>query len=166
MRFKMRQFNNATVTEDIEGIAERDGTGAGIIHYTAPTPLVRSMPPGTLFPTEYTKRLLDRMMQGALSYQSLVFDGSTTEGVYFVSTFFGTATEHERPTKAGAIRETVWPSRTAYFKPGAHDDAEPVFEVGGLMSAGAVAHWFDLDYGSFSVRARLTSFERLPDPTC
>ena len=169
MRFQSSQFANGGVIESIEGEASlsTDG-GAGSVIYSKPNSAVATLPRGTLFPSEYSRRMMTRMRAGESGYSALLFDGSTSEGTYEVSTVFATPRRHAPPGAAardGAADEQVWPVRMAYF-PLQGGDVEPDFEVGVLINALGVAHHYDIDYGNFAVRAVLERYEEIAAPDC
>ncbi|MGD9538173.1 MAG: DUF1849 family protein [Alphaproteobacteria bacterium] len=165
MSFRMRQIAEGVVTEELEGVAELAADGSGVARFSSPEQAEIALPPGTLLPTEYTRYALAAMIAGKPLYSGTLFDGSTADGAYHVTTFFGAQTSRPVPGGKPGEEEPFWNSRAGYFEAGS-GDAEPLFEVGSLVNAGGIAAWFDLDYGNFSVRAALAEYERLPDPSC
>ncbi len=164
MSFKLRQTVDGVVTEELEGVAELDAAG-GVAHFAGPDRKDVALPAGTMFPSTYTRRALATMIAGEALFAGFLFDGSTADGAYHVTTFFGPPDNRPVPRGKPGEVEAFWPNRAGYFQAGS-DDAEPLFEVGSMVNAGGVAEWFDLDYGSFAVRASLTEIERLPEPRC
>jgi hypothetical protein len=165
MRFKLQQVADGAVTERLEGVAELKGDGSGTAHFSTPERTEVALPVGTLFPTAYTRQALAAMVAGELQFSAYLFDGSTADGAYRVSTFYGAPTPRPKPGGKPNESEPFWANRAGYFQIDA-GEAEPLFEVGSLVNASGVAEWFDLDYGSFAVRARLEEFEALPEPKC
>jgi len=165
MRFKLRQIADGVVSEDLEGVAELSANGDGVVHFVVPERRDLKLPPGTMFPSTYSRRALSAMLAGNSEFIGYLFDGSTSDGAFHVSTFYGQPSE--RPKLGGKPDETerFWTNRAGYFAT-EPSDAEPIFEVGSLVNAGGVAAWFDLDYGSFTVRASLQEYETLPEPSC
>lgn len=165
LRFAMKHSSDGAIVEVLEGTAELGDDGGKAI-FTKPPGLELSLPPRTMFPTGYWLKLLKRLDSGKGGLDAPVFDGSTSDGAYQVTTFLGRAESRVRPggDADNPITETVWPVHMAYFslEPG---DGEPLFEIGEAINAGGVAHVFDLDYGWFSVRADLQRLEILPAPT-
>jgi len=165
MRFKMRQFADGVISEDLEGVAELMPDGTGVAHFGTPERRDFKLPAGTMFPSTYSQRALAAMAAGKTNFEGFLFDGSSADGAFHVSTFFGAPVERPKPGSKSNETERFWTNRAGYFalEP---NDAEPMFEVGSLVNAGGVAAWFDLDYGSFVVRATLSEFEALPEPRC
>ncbi len=181
LRFQSSQFANGSVIERIAGEASLSvAGGAGSVVYSKPNSAVAALPKGTLFPSEYSRRMMARMRAGESGYSALMFDGSTSEGTYEVSTVFAAPRMHALPgasdgdgagagagaaTGDEAAGEEVWPVRMAYF-PLHGGDVEPDFEVGVLLNALGVAHHYDIDYGNFAVRAVLERYEEIAAPDC
>lgn len=165
-RYQLRHMFDGQISEEIAAEVELSEQG-GVARFTEPTRVEIDLPAGTLFPTSYSINLLERMTAGASYYAGAVFDGSTVGGPYEVTTFI--ARPHEGPLPGAAVddtaRERYWPIRMAYFLLDG-DEAEPVTEIGALMNAGGVSRTFDLDYGSYSVRAELQDYQALPEPIC
>ena len=165
MHFKMRQFADGVISEDLEGVAELMPDGSGVAHFATPERRDFKLPVGTMFPSTYSQRALAAMAAGRTNFEGYLFDGSSADGAFQVSTFFGTPVERPKPGSKSDETEQFWTNRAGYFAL-EDNDAEPMFEVGSLVNAGGVAAWFDLDYGSFVVRATLSEFEALPKPRC
>lgn len=165
MRFKMRQITDGVVSEDLEGVAELETNGMGVAHFATPERRDVKLPAGTMFPSTYSRQALAAMAAGKPSFIALLFDGSTADGAFHVSTFYGPPSERPKPGAKSGETERFWTNRAGYFATDP-SDAEPIFEVGSMVNAGGVAAWFDLDYGSFVVRASLSEYEALPKPKC
>ncbi len=164
MGFKLRQMADGAVTQELEGVATL-GPEGGAVHFSVPERKDVQLPAGTMFPSTYTRRALAAMVAGQTRHTGVLFDGSTMDGAYQVATFFGLVENRPIPGgKTGEI-EAFWATRAGYFQM-TGGDAEPVFEVGSMVNAGGMAEWFDLDYGTFAVRANLKEIERLPEPKC
>jgi len=176
LRFHASHFSNGVVVDHVAGEASLSGPdGAGSVIYTEPRGLVMALPKGTVFPSEYSRRMMARMSAGAGGYAALMFDGSSVDGTYNVTTFFAAPRMRALPGTAavdrgavadrGAAKEKVWPIRMAYF-PLLGGVVEPDFEVGALINNRGVAHRYDIDYGNFAVRAELESYQEISPPDC
>ena len=169
LRFHASHFADGVMVEIVEGEASLSGTdGAGSAVYSKPRRYTVALPNGTLFPSEYSRRMMARMSAGASGYSALMFDGSSVKGTFEVTTFFAAPQMRLPPGAAAgeaAAREKVWPIRMAYF-PLLGGDVEPDVEVGALINGRGVAHHFDIDYGNFAVRAVLQNYEEIAAPDC
>ncbi len=166
MRFALQRTSDDAAIEEIVGEAALDDSG-GEARFVKPTEARLALPRGTLFPTDYAHRVLRRLTAGESRFRAPVFDGSTVEGAYDVTTFFGRPRRRPPPALApgSGIDDLVWPLRSAYFMYG-QSDPEPLFEIGELVNAGGIAHSVELDYGRYTVRAELARFEAVPAPAC
>ncbi len=169
LRFHASHYANGGVIDNIAGEASLSASGgAGLVVYSKPDAHTAALPHGTVFPSEYSRRMMARMRAGESGYTALMFDGSSIEGTYEVSTIFAAPRMHALPgASAGdaAASEKVWPIRMAYF-PLQGGDVEPDFEVGALINGQGVAHRYDIDYGNFAVRAVLQNYEEIAAPDC
>jgi hypothetical protein len=176
LRFHASHISDGVVVDNVAGEARLSGPdGRGTVKYSAPKGVAVALPEGTVFPSEYSRRMMARMTEGADGYSALMFDGSSIEGTYDVTTFFAAPRLRALPGAgdgAGAVegggaaaKEKVWPIRMAYF-PLQGGDVEPDFEVGALINGKGVAHRYDIDYGNFAVRAELEKYEELSPPDC
>jgi len=172
LRFHASHMSDGVVIDNVAGEAHLSSAGGrGTVKYSAPKGMAVALPEGTLFPSEYSRRMMARMNEGAKGYSALMFDGSSIEGTYDVTTFFAAPRQRALPGAgdeaggAAAEKEKVWPIRMAYF-PLQGGDVEPDFEVGALINGQGVAHRYDIDYGNFAVRAELERYEELSPPDC
>jgi hypothetical protein len=169
LRFQSSHIANGGVIDRIEGEARLTTLGgAGSVVYSKPRAFMEALLEGTVFPSEYSRRMMARMRAGESGYSALMFDGSNIEGTYEVSTIFAAPRMHAPPGTSAADAtpgEQVWPIRMAYFflRGG---DVEPEFEVGALINGQGVAHHYEIDYGNFAVRAVLEKYEEIAAPEC
>jgi len=166
LRFAMKHTSDGATIEVLEGTAELTADGGKAV-FAQPPGLELDLPPGTMFPTAYWLEVLERLGTDTTGFDAPVFDGSTADGAYHVSSFLGRSEQRIRPggDADDTTLETVWPVRMAYF-PLELGDVEPLFEIGETINAGGIAHEFELDYGWFTVQATLQRLERLPAPDC
>ncbi len=176
LHFHASHISDGVIIDNVVGEAHLTAPdGRGTVKYSKPKGLAVALPEGTVFPSEYSRRMMARMNEGADGYSALMFDGSSIEGTYDVTTFFAAPRMRALPgagddvddgiVGAAAVEEKVWPVRMAYF-PLLGGDAEPDFEVGALINERGVAHRYDIDYGNFAVRAELEKYEELSPPDC
>ncbi len=171
LRFHAKHFSDGVIIDNVAGEARLSGPdGRGTVKYTQPKGFAVALPEGTVFPSEYSRRMMARMSAGERGYSALMFDGSSIEGTYDVTTFFAAPRMRALPGAGDAVAETakkeqVWPIRMAYF-PLFGGDVEPDFEVGALINGRGVAHRYDIDYGNFAVRAELEKYEEISPPDC
>lgn len=121
----------------------------------------------TVFPLKHLVQLIQQAKAGNRVYQSHLFiGGETDDAQYFTSTLIGNAKTIAPMIDLGALsEENLWPLRVAYFKPDA-SDAEPEYEIEFLIQTNGIIRSYIVDYGDFSMRAMMESFEPLEAKTC
>lgn len=125
------------------------------------------LPSDTLFPQEHLITLLQQAETGNRVYQIHLFIGGKTEDAqYFTSTLIGNPKEIASDIDMGDLSDsTLWPFRIAYFDPQAND-AEPEYEIEFLVQSNGIIRSYVVDYGDFSMRAMLESFQPKAPESC
>lgn len=167
-RFTNRNLRNGKLHEDLRGSAHLGAKGeGGKAIFTRPKAKSFKLPPGTLFPARHMIELIERARLGDKWIFRTVFDGASFDGALEVNAVIG------RKVKAAAkkdkvdplIRRASWPLRLAFFS-AKTSKSEPDYELGVRLYDNGVAEDFVLDYGDFTVRAKLEKIEALPKPSC
>ena len=172
-RFRVRSTRDGTVNEEIDGTADLDGKGkGGIAKFTLPEAKSLPLPPGTLFPTEHTLRMIELAQHGEHLAERTLFDGTGTDQTFAVSAIIGKAAQGPNsgaPDLPGINRlllaATSWPMQMAFFPDGS-DDPEPDYEVGVRYYQNGVADEVLQSFGNFSLKGTLEKLEALPKPDC
>jgi EipB-like len=166
LRFNVRSFDGPRMQEEFRGLARLEAPGAkGTARYSLPEGDVVELPAGTIFPTEHVADLVEAAQAGERVVSRQVFDGSGENALTRATAIIG------RPEAVrlagGAGEERRWPVGIAYFGEGkAEDDALPQFEISFDLSEGGVLHDVKLDYGEFTLDARLEKLETFDRPDC
>ncbi|MBX6320922.1 MAG: cell envelope integrity EipB family protein [Rhodospirillaceae bacterium] len=166
-RFFGHRRENGEDASEVRGDATLDGPGqGGVAHYTQPEDKTLALPPGTLFPTAHSLRLLDRAEAGASLVYAQVFDGSDEKGLYDVSAVIVPRAARE-PGDASGEDDGIarWGVALAFYAVGS-PAAEPEHEQFVDLRSDGVSEDLRFDYGSFAVHAKLVKLERLPPPSC
>ncbi|MBI1774849.1 MAG: cell envelope integrity EipB family protein [Proteobacteria bacterium] len=170
-RFFVRKLRDGDVTDELRGRASLSGPGeAGSAAFTQPEQQEIPLPAGAIFPTEHTIEIIRAAEAGKRFLSRSVFDGGELEGPSEITAAIGgrlpaAAPDAVAPAKAEPFKRPSWPVRLAYYKQGSNG-SEPDYEVGMRLHDNGVADGLALDYGDFSVKARLTEIEALPRPSC
>jgi hypothetical protein len=166
LRFNVRSFDGLRMQEEFRGLAKLDAPGAkGTARYSLPEDDVVELPAGTIFPTEHVADLVEAAQGGERVVSRQVFDGSGENALTRATAVIGKP-EAVR-LAGGAAEERRWPVSIAYFGEGkAADDALPQFEISFDLSEGGVLHDVKLDYGEFTLDARLEKLETFDQPDC
>ncbi len=163
LRFQVRTFEDGKEKEAVSGAAALTGPGGkGEVQYTQPKASRVELPPGTLFPTEHVRHLINTARSGAQLVNNYVFDGSGPDALNLVSAVIGQAVQAVRDD---GTSEQRWPVHLAYYAVGTAD-ALPQFQIRFNLSEIGVLHDIVLDYGEFALKGQLEKLERLTEPKC
>jgi len=167
-RFNQRQTRNGEVDQEIRGEARLDGPGkGGVAEFTKPQTHTLKLAPGVLFPSAHTILLIDKAGEGKAFVSRQVFDGATDENAVQVSAVIGTKIVPEpasaKPTPL--LERPGWQVRLAFFPADAHAE-EPDYELGMRLLDNGVSRDMVIDYGDYSIRAKLDDIEALGKPSC
>ncbi|MCH9053865.1 MAG: cell envelope integrity EipB family protein [Proteobacteria bacterium] len=168
-RFTVRNLRNGKVSEDLGGKATLAGKGkAGTAVFERPKGKIFPLPKGSIFPTEHVVQLIERAEAGEKRLFRVVFDGASLDGPLEINAIIGSLIEGKKDAKDAEEALTSRPSwrmRLAFFPVKARDST-PDYELGVRLFDNGVAEDFVLDYGDFTVLAKLEKIEALPKPSC
>ena len=165
IRFNTKNAINGEVSESFSGRAELTGKGrTGQIIFNDPDMPDIELEAGTVFPTEHFFEIINAAISGKKSVSRRIYDGSGPDGVYdtvAVMSRDGTTAEVEGNELLADV--SSWRVRLAYFTP--NDQAGvPDYEIGFRLYQNGVASDLLLDYGDFSMTAKLSRLDYLPNP--
>ncbi len=163
-RFEQRTMRDGKTIGEFSGRAVIGGVKGGVAYYTKPEKREVPLPPGTLFPTMHTVRLIDHARAGDRNFLSIVFDGSNFDNPNLVNAFI-VPSEKLPGLIENSDLETVWPIRLAFFSL-AHVAMEPDVEIGVLLQGDGIVREVEFDYGRSRVRGELEQFEIFPPLAC
>jgi hypothetical protein len=167
-RFNQRETRNGQLDREIRGVAKLDGPGkGGVAVFTKPRAQTLKLGPGVLFPSAHTILLIDEAKAGAVFVTRHVFDGATDENAVQVSAVIGTKlTADPVSAKLSPLLEKPgWRIRLAFFPVDAKAE-QPDYELGMDLLDNGVSRDMVIDYGDYSIRARLDDIEPLGKPNC
>lgn len=163
--FEARTFENRELTEELAGKATLRESGPGETRYTRPETVTEALPKGTVFPIRHLELIIEAARKNEKSVRHTVFDGSTKDNPYEVSTFIGAEGEGNGKNIEALTGVTYWPVRLAYFKVGAMSLA-PEFEMSANVFENGVVGNMIYDYGSFAIDVTLEELDVLEKPKC
>jgi len=169
-RFNERKMKNGEVDEEVRGEAQLAGAGqGGSATFSRPKQETVDLPPGTLFPTAHTLRIIERAAAGEQFVSEQVFDGASEETDVQVSAFVGqeqlASANSDNGPKSPLLDKRSWRIRLAFFSADQQSD-RPEYELGMRLYENGVSRDMTLDYGDFAVKAKLDEIEALPKPNC
>jgi hypothetical protein len=167
-RFNQRQSRNGELDQDIRGEAKLDGPGkGGGVEFIKPKPQTLKLEPGVLFPSAHTILLIDKAHEGENFLSRQVFDGATDENAVQVSAAIGVKiTADPAAVKLSPLLQRPgWRVRLAFFPVDASVE-RPDYELGMRLLDNGVSQDMLIDYGEYSIRAKLDDIEPLARPNC
>jgi hypothetical protein len=175
-RFNQKETRNGTVDEEIRGSAQLDGPGkGGSITFEKPQPQTIKLPAGALFPSAHTILLIQKAQAGENFVSRQVFDGATVEGAVLVSAVIGPKIEPKvkaEPTAANdpvlddpVLQRPGWRVRLAFF-PADTKAEKPDYELGMMLIDNGISRDMVIDYGDYTIKAKLNKIQALGKPHC
>jgi len=167
-RFNQRETRNGELDQEIRGEARLDGPGkGGVAIFTKPQPQTFKLAPGVLFPSAHTILLIDKAEEGRRFVTRHVFDGATDENAVQVSAVIANkVTADPVSAKLSPLLDRPgWRIRLAFFPVDANAE-EPDYELGMDLLDDGVSRDMVIDYGDYSIRAKLDDIEALGKPSC
>jgi hypothetical protein len=169
-RFNQKETRNGAVDEEIRGSAQLDGPGkGGTITFEKPQPQTMKLPPGALFPSAHTILILEKAQAGENFLSRQVFDGATVDGAVLVSAVVGAKVEpdmtDEKTKQNPILQHTGFRVRLAFFPADAAAE-KPDYELGMLLLDNGVSRDMVIDYGDYTIKAKLNKIEALGKPHC
>lgn len=167
-RFNQKETRSGGTDQEIRGEAKLEGAGkAGTVEFDKPETKSLKLPAGVLFPSAHTIYLIDRAQAGENFVSKQIFDGATAEGAVLVSAVIGAKVEPdpELAKKSPLLNRPGWRVRLAFF-PADQKAEKPDYELGMVLLDNGVSRDMVIDYGEYSIRAKLDDIEALPKPGC
>jgi len=167
-RFNQKETRNGSVDDEIRGEAKLDGpVKGGTADFEKPKPQSMPLPSETLFPSAHTIMLIQKAMAGENFVSRQVFDGATVDGAVLVSAVIGPRIEPdpEAAKKSPLLNRPGWRVRLAFF-PADQKAEKPDYELGMLLLDNGVSRDMVIDYGEYTIRAKLDDIEALGKPHC
>lgn len=191
-RFNQKETRNGTVDEEIRGAAQLDGPGkGGTVTFEKPQAQTMKLPAGTMFPSAHTILLIQHAEAGDNFVSRQVFDGATVEGAVLVSAVIGPKIEPKPNAEADAkadanatpradaksaqtpdpslgnavLQRPGWKVRLAFF-PADQSAEKPDYELGMLLLDNGISRDMVIDYGDYTIKAKLAKIEALGKPHC
>ncbi len=169
-RFENKNIINGTEDSAIQGEAQRNEKGLAVT-LTKPSAQNITLDNAALFPTQHMKQVLKSAREGKNLFEAPIFDGSgKADSAGDTLTLIGkgiTDTPDDleqvaRDAKLENIRH--WPITISYFdKTAAVTEQTPKFVFKADIYENGITRNLNLNYGTFSVQAKLVGLELLPD---
>jgi hypothetical protein len=125
------------------------------------------LPKDIYFPMRHMEAVLSAADQGKPILAATVFFGGEYEDALMkTNTVVGNWQEQSPNIDFGTLSaKGYWPVQVAYFKHSAMN-GEPEYEISFRVQPNGVVRQYVIDYGDFSIAAKLTRVDGIDDPVC
>ena len=170
-----RHFVDSSLDSESKVTASKDAEGRAHGAVDKPQPQGFELEKGTIFPVMHLHKLLEAAGQGKLLDKSSVFDGTEGSKSYTATTVIGRSREKGEQrtrllTNEAEQLKTVraWPAVISYYDQGQgqNNDGLPSYEVAVEMFENGVSGDMAIDYGDYSLDAKLAKLELKPYGVC
>ncbi|MEM6670233.1 MAG: DUF1849 family protein [Pseudomonadota bacterium] len=156
-RYSSKLIVNGSEVDATEGTG-LGGDGARQADIRKPEAAELALPPGALFPLEFSTKMIGAALMGDGSFEAPYFDGDSDNPTVLVSAQFLNET-----TGPNTLQENgrSWLTTLAFYN--LETSAEqPIYQSSLRLYENGVADQMLLNYGDFSIRAELGDLELLP----
>ena len=166
LRFSLTQVTQGAVRSRVAGQAELTADGSGVARYSEPEVKELPIPSGTLLPNTHTIAALNAARAGQRLLVAPIFDGTTADGAQQTTTVLS-PWQGPQPVPEAPSLSTLGSSRMriAFFEPDGEQAGgarTPSYEVSLRYFENGVADDMIMDFGDFTVRAKLMKLEDAP----
>ena len=156
-------FESAT---DFGGFAEIK-SGGGDAYFSMADEVAVALPADTYFPMRHLNAIIDSAENGKTMLAASVFTGAKPDDALLsTNTVIGGWRGEEAAIQMGKFgQDGYWPVQIAYFKPAA-TAAAPEYEIQYSMQPNGVIRRYIIDYGDFTIVAKLLKLESVETPVC
>ena len=119
-----------------------------------------------LFPTEHLKILLENAKKNVSFHTAKVFFGSDKNNlVKVVSAFIGKKVDSDISIENNLLKKQVWPIQLSFYDLN-QKNPNPKTKVIAYVDESGIAHSYSVDYGSYKMKGKLTSIEKVNKLKC
>ena len=166
LRFSLTHMTQGAIKSRVAGQAELTPDGSGVARYSEPEVKELPIPPGTLLPNTHTLAALNAARAGQRLLVAPIFDGTTADGAQQTTTVLS-PWQGPQPVPEAPSLSTLGSSRMriAFFEPDGEQAGgarTPSYEVSLRYFENGVADDMIMDFGDFTVRAKLMKLEDAP----
>ena len=177
-RFHIETRANDKDAEIVDGLAERNASGAISVKLQQPTEKTLTLDSNVVFPTEQVQRIIEAARQGKQVLELSVYDGSDTgDKVYSTLSVIGQPISGDsKPatpdvaTDSDALKSTPrWPVTVSYFDKAKQSDVSeqtPVYVMSFELYENGVSRSLVLDYNDFVLAGAISTFSAKDTKPC
>lgn len=164
--FEISENSSFEAAKDFGGFAEIK-TGGGDAYFSMADEVAVALPADTYFPMRHLNAIIDSAENGKTMLAASVFTGAKPDDALLsTNTVIGGWRGEVAAIQMGEFgQDGYWPVQVAYFKPAA-TAAAPEYEIQYSMQPNGVIRRYVIDYGDFTIIAKLLKLESVETPTC
>ena len=164
--FEISENSSFESAKDFGGFAEIK-SGGGDAYFSMADTMAVALPADTYFPMRHLNAIIDSAEKGKTMLAASVFTGAQPDDALLsTNTVIGGWRGEEAAIQMGKFgQDGYWPVQIAYFKPAA-TAAAPEYEIQYSMQPNGVIRRYVIDYGEFTIIAKLLKLESVEMPTC
>ncbi len=164
--FNIMEESSFEGRKDFGGFVEIASGEDGNAYFTMEPDSAIKLPPGTVFPMQHVRNILDHAEAGKKIIGATVFTGAEPDSALMRTSTVVGGWRDEPATGLGELAEEgYWQINVAYFKPSS-TSAEPEYEIQFSMQANGLVREYEINYGDFSIMANLKSVEPVESVSC
>ena len=119
-----------------------------------------------LFPTEHLEILLENAKKNINFSTAKVFFGSDRDNlVKIVSSFIGKKINTDISIENDLLKKQVWPIQLSFYDLD-QKSPDPKTRVIAYVDESGIAHGYTVDYGSYKMKGKLISIEKVSELKC
>ena len=164
--FEISEQSSFQAKKDFNGYANVT-SDAGNAYFSIADDSPMKLPADTYFPMRHLNAIIDGAKKGKTILAASVFTGADPDDALLATnTVIGSWKIEAPAARLGQFgQKGYWPVQTAYFKPAAKA-AEPEYEINYSIQSNGVVRRYVIDYGDFTIIAKLIKLEALDPPEC
>jgi len=169
LKFEIDSQNSGNADAPIAGSAAHVDGGVTRVDLAKPNKEKLDLGADILVPTQHIEKIIALAKGGGGTMEARIFDGSDTgKKVFATLTVVGkeaTSPGQDATVGDGLAKIRRWPVSVSYFDETAKD-APPEYVLSFDLYENGVSGTLKLDYGAFTLSAKLSKLEWLPTPAC
>ena len=164
--FEISENSSFESAKDFGGFAEIKSEG-GDAYFSMADEVAVALPADTYFPMRHLNAIIDSAENGKTMLAASVFTGAKPDDALLsTNTVIGGWRGEQAAIQMGGFgQDGYWPVQIAYFKPAAKA-AAPEYEIQYSMQPNGVIRQYVIDYGEFTIIAKLLKLESVETPIC
>jgi hypothetical protein len=167
-RFDHQATSNGAAAPEIKGSAQLDGPDKdGTASFEAPSLQTIKLQSGALFPSAHALMLIQSAQAGSHFLLRRVFDGTQAASAPQVTATIGPKIDPDPEVVKGnpLLKQPGWHVWLVFLPPDEKIE-KPSYELDMLMLENGISREITVDYGSYTIAAKLDHIEALPKPKC